>query len=174
MGWLMGASGVGALVSALALAGRRSVLGLGRLIPISAAIFGVGLVAFGVSRWLPLSLVLMLLTGYGLMQQMAASNTILQTVVEEDKRGRVMSFYAMAFLGTAPFGSLAGGFIADRIGAPATLVIGGVVCMAGAVWFARRLDQLRRLVRPIYVRLGIIPEVATGLQSATNLQQVEP
>jgi MFS family permease len=170
LGFLMGASGIGALFSAYSLATRKSVLGLGRVIPITSALFGAALVGFALSHWLWLSLVLMLFTGYGMMQQMAASNTILQTIVDENMRGRVMSFYAMAFAGTAPFGSLAAGFIAQRIGAPLTLVIGGVTCVVAAAWFYRLLPQIRHLVRPIYQRLGIIREIADGLQAANNLQ----
>ncbi len=157
LGFLMGASGLGALASAAWLASRKSVRGLLRVIPTVAAIFGAGIIAFGFSRWLPLSLVLLLFTGFGMMQQMAASNTILQTVTDEDKRGRVMSYYAMAFQGTMPFGSLLAGWAADRIGAPATLAIGGVLCLAGAAWFVSRMGDVRRALRPIYTQLGIIP-----------------
>src|SRR5262249_9761297 len=139
LGFLMAASGVGALVSAISLALRRTVLGLGRMIPISLAVFGVALTAFSLSRWLWLSLLLMPATGFGMMQQMAASNTILQTIVDDEKRGRVMSFYAAAFLGMAPFGSLAAGALASRYGAPATLAGGGILCVLGSLWFARQL-----------------------------------
>jgi len=104
------------------------------------------------------------------MQQMAASNTILQTIVAEDKRGRVMSFYSMSFMGMAPFGSLMAGALASRIGAPETLLIFGALCVAGAVWFGTQLGRIRELVRPIYQKLGIIPEIAHGLQTATALQ----
>ena len=168
LGFLMAAVGVGALVGAFHLAARRSVLGLGRVTAISAAIFGAGLVAFSHSRWLPLSLILMFVVGLGMMTQMASSNTILQTIVQEDKRGRVMSYYAMAFTGMAPFGSLLAGTVAHRIGAPDTLLITGACCIAGAIWFARELPEIRRLVRPICVELGIIPQVATGLQQASQ------
>lgn len=157
LGFLMGASGLGALASAAWLASRKSVRGLLRVIPTVAAIFGAGIIAFGFSRWLPLSLALLLFTGFGMMQQMAASNTILQTVTDEDKRGRVMSYYAMAFQGTMPFGSLIAGWAADRIGAPATLAIGGGLCLAGAAWFLSRMGEVRRALRPVYTRLGIIP-----------------
>lgn len=170
LGFLMGASGVGALFSAYQLATRRSVLGLGQVIPSTSALFGAALVGFALSHWLWLSLLMMLLTGYGMMQQMAASNTILQTIVDENMRGRVMSFYAMAFAGTAPFGSLAAGFIAQRIGAPTTLVIGGIICIASAAWFLRLLPAIRESVRPIYQRLGILEEIASGMQAANNLQ----
>jgi predicted MFS family arabinose efflux permease len=166
----MGASGIGALASAVWLATRRTVLGLGKVIPLMSAMFGAGLVLFSLSHWLALSLVVMLFTGFGMMQQMAASNTILQTIVNEDMRGRVMSYYSMAFAGTAPFGSLAAGYIADRIGAPATLMFGGIACIAGGVWFLTQLGRIRQFVRPIYVRLGILPELAVGIQTAAVLQ----
>lgn len=169
LGFLMGASGVGALCGAVVLAARRSVLGLGRVIPLAAAAFGVGLIGFGLSHLLWLSLAMMLITGGAMMQQLAASNTILQTIVEEDKRGRVMSFYSMAFMGMAPFGSLLAGFLAQRIGAPYTLVVSGVVCVASAAWFATRLPAIRRLVRPIYADLGIVPEIAGGVATASVL-----
>src|SRR3954454_20877482 len=107
------------------------------------------------SRSAPLSLAIMPFAGFGMMQEMAASNTILQTIVEDDKRGRVMAYYSMAFQGVAPFGSLLAGAVTDRIGAPATLVIGGATCVVGALWFGVRLQSLREIVRPIYVRLGI-------------------
>jgi MFS family permease len=170
LGFLMSASGVGALASAFTLAARKSVLGLGRMIPLAAALFGGALIAFSFSRFLWLSLVLLLFTGFGFLQQMAASNTILQTIVDEQKRGRVMSFYAMAFQGVAPFGSLIAGGLAGRIGAPHTLAIGGCLCIAAAAWFARRLPLIRREVRPIYRELGILPELADGIQAATQLQ----
>jgi MFS family permease len=169
LGWLMAASGVGALSGAMFLAARRSVVGLGKFIPLMAGAFGAGLIAFSFSRWLWLSLILMVMTGLGFMVQMAVSNTLLQTILEEDMRGRVMSFYTAAFMGTAPFGSLLAGSVADRIGAPRTLLFGGLGCVAGALWFARSLPALRRDVRPIYVRKGILPEVAAGLQTTTQL-----
>jgi MFS family permease len=168
-GFLMGASGIGALVGALYLASRKSILGLGKIIPLSAAVFGFGLIAFSLSRFFYLSLTLMLITGLGMIIQMASSNTILQTIVDDDKRGRVMSFYSMAFVGTMPFGSLLAGTLASSLGAPNTLVIGGVLCVLGAAVFASKLSELRKIVRPIYVRLGIISEVASGIQSATEL-----
>ena len=164
LGFLMGATGIGALAGALYLASRKSVIGLGRLIVISTCIFGCGLIAFSFSRYLPLSLCLMLVTGFGMIVCMASCNTIVQTVVEEDKRGRVMSFYAMAFIGMAPFGSLIGGSIAHKIGAPLTLALCGVLSIAGAILFYRRLPEMRKLVRPIYMRMGIIQEMPTELQ----------
>ena len=170
LGFLMGASGVGALGGAMFLATRKNVLGLGRVVPLASAIFGAGLIALGLSRFLWLSLLLMLFVGGAMMTQMASSNTILQTVVQDDKRGRVMSFYSMAFLGMAPFGSLLAGGLAHQIGAPRTVMISGTICIAGAAWFASRLSAMREVVRPIYRTLGIIPEIATGIQSASALQ----
>ena len=169
LGLLMAASGVGALIGAMFLAARKTVLGLGKFIPITAGAFGAGLIAFSFSRIIWLSLLLMVLTGLGFMVQMAVSNTVLQTIVDEDKRGRVMSFYTMAFMGTAPFGSLLAGTVAERIGAPHTLLFGGIGCILGSLWFARSLPALRRDVRPIYVRIGILPEMATGIQQSTEL-----
>jgi MFS family permease len=157
LGFLMGAVGVGAVISAVSLAVRKSVLGLGRMIPISAGAFGAGLILFGFSRHLWLSLPLMLVCGFGLMQQMAASNTIIQTIVEENKRGRVMSYYTMSFVGMAPFGSLLAGTLANWIGAPRTVMISGACCIVGALWFATRLRLVRSLIRPIYRDLGILP-----------------
>lgn len=167
-GFLMGASGLGAVAGALYLAGRRSVVGLGGTMARSAIIFGAGLIAFSLSRWMWLSLALMAVTGFGMMLQMAACNTVLQTIVEDDKRGRIMSMYTMAFMGTAPFGSLLAGFVAQSLGAPVTLVIGGGVCVAAAALFLTELPQLRKLVRPIYVRKGIIPESARAAQTPAN------
>jgi MFS family permease len=157
LGVLMATSGVGALLGAVFLAGRRSVLGLGKVIPLAAGLFGAGLIAFSFSRSLWVALPLLLLTGLGFMVQMASSNTLIQTLVEDDKRGRVMSFYTMAFMGTTPFGSLLAGALAHRIGTPYTLFLGGAGCIAGALWFARLLPRLREQVRPIYVEKGILP-----------------
>lgn len=169
LGFLMGATGVGALTGAVLLAARRSVLGLGRVIPLAAAAFGAGLIGFALSRWLWLSFVLMFVVGLGMMQQMASSNTILQTISPDDKRGRVMSYYTVAIVGMMPFGSLLSGWLAARVGAPLALAIGGACCLAGAGLFSLRLGRIRELVHPIYVRLGIVPEIAEGLNSAAVL-----
>jgi len=163
LGFLMAASGVGALCGAVFLASRKTVVGLGRYIPRMAALFGIGLIAFSLSRMMWLSMLLMVVTGLGFMVQMATSNTIIQTIVDEDKRGRVMSFYTMAFMGTAPFGSLLAGSLAAQIGAPNTLLIGGICCVLGAVWFQRALPRLRQFVRPIYIEKGILPEMQRGI-----------
>jgi MFS family permease len=157
LGFLMGAMGVGALISALALAARKSVLGLVRMIPIAAAVFGVGLIGFGLSHWFWLSMVMVLIAGMGMMQGMAGSNTIIQTIVPEDKRGRVMSYYTMAFVGMAPFGSLLAGTVAHAIGAPWTVAMNGALVLLGAAWFGTQLKAVRREMRPIYREMGILP-----------------
>jgi MFS family permease len=170
LGFLMAASGFGALTGAVILAARKSVRGLGRMIPIATIIFGAALMGFSQSRMLWLSLILLFASGFGMMTQMASSNTILQTIVPDERRGRVMSYYTMAFVGMAPFGSLFAGSLASRIGAPITVLICGGLCAAGAVWFATRLKGLRKLIRPIYVKLGIVQEVARGIQAASSLR----
>ena len=158
LGFLVGSIGVGALCGALLLATRRTVRGLGRFIVASVTAFGASVIAFSVSRSVWLSLVLAFLCGFALMVHMAASNTIVQTIVDDDKRGRVMSFYAAAFQGTMPLGSLLGGGLAGLVGAPRTLQLGGAACLLGALVFARALPGVRAEIRPIYVRLGVIPE----------------
>jgi MFS family permease len=164
LGFLMGAVGIGALASALSLAARKTVRGLIRIIPIAAALFGVGLIGFGLSRVFWLSMVMALLAGMGMMQGMAASNTIIQTLVTEDKRGRVMSYYTMAFMGMAPFGSLLAGTMASAVGAPLTVITNGSFVVLGAVWFFTRLPSIRKVIRPIYQEMGILP-VEPGVQS---------
>ncbi|HEY5513916.1 MAG TPA: MFS transporter [Geomonas sp.] len=168
-GFLMAASGVGAFASTVYLASRRSVLGLERLIAVSCALFGAGVAGFALSSLLWVSLLCLAVAGFGAMMQVAASNTILQTIVDDDKRGRIMSLFTMAFMGMTPFGSLFAGALAARIGAPVTVQIGGLACLVGALLFAARLPALREKVRPIYTRLDIIPEVARGIQSASEL-----
>ncbi|HYW93114.1 MAG TPA: MFS transporter [Gammaproteobacteria bacterium] len=110
-------------------------------------------------------------TGIGFMAHMAASNTLIQTLVREEMRGRVMALYTMAFMGMAPFGSLAAGAVATRVGAPTSILGCGVICLAGAVAFGRRLPALREIARPVYVERGILPAVAAGLDQATSLRQ---
>lgn len=158
LGFLMGAAGVGSLTSALVLVLRRSVRGLTRVIPIASALFGAGLICFGLSKVLWLSMLLMLVTGFGMMQGVTASNTILQTLVDEKMRGRVMSYYTMAFVGMAPFGSLLAGAMAHAIGAPRTVMVSGVACILGSLWFWTQLKVIRKDMRPIYERLGIVPQ----------------
>jgi MFS family permease len=129
------------------------------------ATFGAALIALGCSRALWLSLLIMPLLGAGFMVSLAATNTIIQTLTEEHLRGRVMAFYTMAFLGTAPLGSLMAGVLADRIGEPMTIVTGGVACLLGSAWFVSRLPGLRELIRPIYVQRGILTVPPTGSET---------
>lgn len=173
LGFLMSATGLGALAGALFLATRSTVVGLGRLITIAATTFGASLILVALSRNLYLSMLLLACAGFGMMAQMASCNTILQTLVDDDKRGRVMSLYSMAFIGMSPFGSLLQGAAAARIGVAWTLALGGVVTIAVGALFGLRLPALRLVVWPIYRRLGILPEVATGIQVATQGARTE-
>jgi len=167
-GFLMGAAGLGALAGAVFLASRETVLKLGRIIPAAAAIFGVGLIALSMTKYLPVSLLLMIIIGLGLMLHTASSNTILQTITDDDKRGRVMSFYSLAIMGTAPFGSLLAGSLAKIVGTPVTILVGGISCIIGAFFFFKKLPELKRIVRPVYVRMGLISEIVTGIQTASE------
>jgi MFS family permease len=167
LGILMASAGLGALTGALYLASRESVLGLGRVITYATLLFGGSLVAFSRTHSLALAAVLLALVGAGFMMQLAATNTFLQTIVEERLRGRVMSFYTMAFFGTVPIGSLIGGAVAERIGAPLTVALSGLVCLAAGAWFAWRLPVLRALVRPVYRELGILTVPAVDAVSKT-------
>jgi MFS family permease len=168
-GFLMGATGVGALMGAIYMASRKNAAGLEMFIPWFAAIFGLGLILFSLSTNFILSMFLLLISGFGMLMQMTSSNTILQTIVDDDKRGRVMSFYTMAFMGTAPFGSLLAGSLASKVGAPNTLLIGGIACILGALVFIRKMPEIKKSIRPVYIKLGILPELVAGIQSTTEL-----
>ena len=168
LGFLMGAVGVGSLISALSMVVRRSVRGLTGMIPIAATCFGAGLILFGLSHSFWISMALMLLTGFGMMQGLVASNTIIQTLVDDKMRGRVMSYYTMAFVGMAPFGSLLAGTMAHLIGAPRTVIVCGCVCILGACWFWWRLPGIRREMRPVYERLGIVPQANLEIQESAE------
>lgn len=159
-GFLMGASGFGALMGAFFLASKKDAYGLERLIPLAAVVFGLGLVLFSFSRSFSLSMGLMIFIGLGMMLQMALSNTILQTVVEDDKRGRVMSFYTMAFMGTAPFGSIIAGSLAKSIGAPYTMMAGGILCIVGALLYSRKQAEIKSLIAPLFAKSGAVPVVS--------------
>jgi len=160
LGFLTAATGLGALVCAVMLAMRQSVVGLGRSLGLAALLLGGSLILFGLSRSFWWSMVLMFGAGYGMMQQIVGSNTILQTIVADDKRGRVMSFYSMAVFGFLPIGSLFAGSIAARIGAPETLILGGALCVLASVWFFGRLPSIRRVLRPVYLEMGIMADPA--------------
>jgi len=173
LGWLMTAPGIGALVGTVYLASRKSIYGAGLRIAVGAVMFGAGLIAVGLARNLFVAIVALALLGLGMIVQLATSNMILQTIVEDDKRGRVMSLYTMAFMGMAPFGSLISGALAHRIGVQMTMLCGGVLCSVGGLLFAARIPVLRPMVLPIYRRKGIIPQVAEGLGNASALLRSE-
>lgn len=165
-GFLIAAFGSGALISAIYLLNKKNVLGLGRLIGVAVFIFGISMILLGFSRMFLLSLFIMLTAGSGMMLHLASTNTLLQTISEESKRGRVMSFYTMGFRGMSPFGSIIAGGLGSLIGAPATLLISGFICVTGSALFFRKLPAIRPLVKPIYENLGILPQLAEGVQSA--------
>ncbi len=169
LGLLTAAVGLGALLGALSMASRKSVLGLGRQIAWGGSMFGLSLIAFSFSGVLWLSMLLLMAGGFALMMETAASNTILQTIVDDDKRGRVLSFYAMAFLGSAPLGSLLAGSLASKIGVAHAVQIAGAACLAGSIVFSLRLPVLREIVRPIYRRIGILPDVTSGVPCEADL-----
>lgn len=157
LGFLMASAGVGATVGALWLASRRSVLGLGGTVPAATVGFGIALFALGFASTEAAANALLAVVGAGLVLQYASSNTILQSIVDDDKRGRVMAFFSMSFLGASPVGGLLAGAAADRWGVQWTLVVMGLVCVAGGVWFMRRLPDIREAIRPIYRLKGILP-----------------
>ena len=169
LGYLMAVPGVGAMGAGIYLASRKSVLGAGIRIATGTGVFGVSLVVFSQSRWMPLSLVALAFAGMGIVTQMALSNTVLQMLVDHDKRGRVMSLFTMAFMGIAPFGSMLAGTLASKFGAPLAVAVGGVACIAGGVIFGMQLPALRQVALPIYRKKGIIPEIALGLGTASDL-----
>ncbi len=166
LGFLFAASGVGALMGGVYMSTRLSVVGLGKVIAFAPVLCGVGLIGFALSRTLWLSIPAIMLVGLGSILQISASNTILQTIVEDDKRGRVMSLFTMSFLGMAPFGSLLAGSLASVIGAPVTFILNGSVCILAAALFAKQLPMLRPLVRSIYAEKGILPTPPSELHPA--------
>jgi MFS family permease len=153
LGLLMAASGAGALAGALTLAMKQAVRGLERWVAFSAAGFGVSLIFFSLSRWFWLSAVLLLPVGFSMIVQMASSNTLIQAIVPDSLRGRVMAVYSMMFMGMAPFGALLAGALAQRIGAPITVMIGGTLCIVGAVAFWLRLPALRHEAQRVIISL---------------------
>jgi MFS family permease len=156
LGFLMAGVGAGALFGALYLASRKSVRGLGRIIPIASAIFGAGLILFSFSDIFWLSFIILVFTGFGMMVEMTSSNTLLQTLTDDDKRGRVMSFYTMSFMGMVPFGNLLAGTLSDLIGVTYTVMVGGICCVLGAFYFYTKLPMIRKYARPIYIEKNII------------------
>lgn len=169
LGYLMAIPGVGAMTAGIYLASRKSVLGAGIRIAAGAVVLGVSLVVFAQSRWMPLSLFALVFTGLGMVTQMALSNTVLQTLVDQEKRGRIMSLFTTAFLGMAPFGSILAGTLASKFGVSTAVTIGGVACIVGGAIFAFYLPTVRRAARPIYQEQGILPEIASGLGNISQL-----
>jgi len=169
LGFLLAATGLGALVGALYMASRRNVKGLVENIPMAAIIFGLSLILFSLSRNFWLSCFSLFLSGIGMMVLMSSGNTILQSIVEDDKRGRVMSLFTLAFLGMVPFGSLLVGTIAHWYGAANTLIICNLFCVFGTIIFATQLSKINKLIHPVYIKMGIIPEVASSLQSVSSI-----
>jgi MFS family permease len=154
-GFLMSATGIGAVSSTIYLASRKSVHGLVRKIPIATGVCGLAISAFALSRNFTFSPVCMFLMGFGMLTQIASSNTIIQTIVDEDKRGRVMSLFAVALLGMMPFGSLLAGAVAEKIGVQDTLLLGAALCMVSALVFAARLPRLTEQLRPVFANMAI-------------------
>ncbi|MBN2161141.1 MAG: MFS transporter [Spirochaetes bacterium] len=165
-GFLVASTGMGALAATLYLAMRESVLGLERVIATALVLFGAGLAAFSISRSFMLSMVILAIVGFVMISVTASCNTLIQTVVDEDKRGRVMSLYVMAFMGAAPLGSILAGSVSSAIGTPHTVLIGGCILMLGGVAFGRRLPAIRKVIRPIYKKMGIMPGAAAGVHAA--------
>jgi MFS family permease len=155
LGILMGATGVGALFGALTLAAKTGVKGLGRWVAFACGGFGISLCLFSFSHFFWLSVVLLMPAGYSMMLQMACSNTLVQTMVPDQLRGRVMSVYSMMFMGMAPIGAFFGGALAHRLGAPFTVAVGGVACILGAIWFGRALPELRIEARRLIIAQGM-------------------
>lgn len=170
LGLLMSSAGLGALAGALYLASRTTVRGLGRVIAGAAIVFGVDLLCLSISRSIPLSCAILALTGFSVITFTASINTVLQTITDDDKRGRVVSLYVTAFMGMGTFGTLGAGVVASRLGAPGAVALGGLAVLVTAAWFARLLPEMGRQIRPVYVRLGIIPEMAAGIQTASELR----
>jgi len=155
LGWLMGATGVGALFGALTLATRSGVRGLARWVAVSAGAFGASLIIFGYSRWYWVSLVILVPTGYAMMLQLACTNTLIQAMAPDRLRGRLMALYTMMMAGMAPFGALFAGALANKWGAQFTVALGGAGCLAGACLFWRSWPRMRDVARALILASGM-------------------
>lgn len=169
LGFLMGATGVGAVFGAFAMASRTSPSGLERVLPAAGTVFGLGLIVMSLSRSPLFSYAVMAVIGLGMMTFMISCNTLIQTLVDEDKRGRVMALYAMAFMGTTPLGALLVGSLADRIGAPRAAAIGGFLCLVCAGWFFKKLPEIRREAHPVWISRGYAGDVSEGMEAASEM-----
>ncbi len=165
LGFLLAASGVGALSGGLYMNTRSTVLGLGKVVAYAPILCGLGLIVFALSTSIWLSIPAIMLVGLGSILHLSGGNTILQTIVEDDKRGRIMSLFTMSVLGISPFGSLLAGSLANAIGAPMTLILNGSICALGGFLFLKQLPKLRLLVRPIYLEKNILPTIPLEIPS---------
>jgi MFS family permease len=157
LGYLMSVLGAGALISALYMASRRTVIGLGKIVSVSIWVLGLAIIMASFSQKMYVSLIWCFFGGLSMILLLSSINTLLQTITDEDKRGRVMSFYAMALIGTAPIGNLIAGSLASGIGIPNTMLICGFVMLGSGIWFALNLRSFRKYVHPIYINKGILP-----------------
>jgi MFS family permease len=171
LGFLMGGVGVGAVVGALMLASRRSIVGIGKWMVIAGLGFSLSIVVFALSRVTWLSVAALVLTGWSLVTVNAAGNTLVQTIADEDKRGRALSLLMMCFLGMVPVGSLMFGELArgQRLGPSATVILGATCVALATLAFWSRLPEMRKHVRPILIRRGILPPIAVGLDAQGEL-----
>jgi MFS family permease len=160
VGYFIASVGLGAFIGALRLAARKSMVGLAKWIGIAAIVAGAATIGFALSRIVPLSMLFMAVLGFGFITAGATINTILQSIVDDDKRSRVVSLYTAAFIGSAPLGHLASGWLAELIGASNTFLVNGVICLAAGIVFATQLQRFRNALRPIYIERGIIPAPA--------------
>ncbi len=160
LGFLTAAGGAGAMVGGMYLASRRSIVGLERVIGLGAALFGAALIAFSLVDRLWPAMLLLPLAGFGMMTVMSGANTALQTLVDDDKRGRIMALFTMAFMGAAPIGNLIAGFVAEHLGAQRTVAVGGGACLLAAGWFALTLPAIRAATRPILIERGLLADDA--------------
>lgn len=163
LGFLMSALGAGALIGAIYMAARNSVIGLTKIISINICIFGLAILFASFSKQMFFSLFALFFGGLSMVLSLAAINTMLQTITEEDKRGRVMSFYAMALMGTQPVGNLLAGSIASGIGISHTLLIGGAITFLSGIWFEFNRKSLKKYIRPIYINKGILPGLPSDM-----------
>jgi len=155
MGFLMGGIGFGALIGALMLASRKNLIGLPKIIAINALVFSITLVGFSISQNYAVSQILVIIAGYSIMSQTASSNTIIQTIIDDNMRGRVMSFYTMSFMGTMPVGSLLIGGFAESFGAPAALMAGGIICLMASLWLILIIPKINLTINSVYEKNGI-------------------
>lgn len=171
LGFIMASSGVGALLGALRLAGRRHPAGLERSLPLFTGLFGLGLLAFSFSGVFALSALCIAGASFGMISFMASANTVVQTLVDEDKRGRIMALHSVSFMGMAPFGSLLAGWAASHIGVARTISLNGLLVLAATAFFATRLKEISRHAEPVYSRLGMAGEAAEELSGAEHAER---